>query len=135
MSDANNELAVPEARLAEADQALLLARIVGSVAAFACMAWGEIAVLNLARSQSFFAELGADSELPTLTQAMFSARNAILLGLPVLFLVTLYFLWSRGKMAAWMAGLGLLLMVICAPLAHWAATLPLIKVMEEMGSM
>lgn len=133
MSEASNELAVPEARLAQADQALLLARIIGSVAAFACMAWGEISVMNLARSQAIFAELGA--ELPMLTKLMMAGQKGLLLGFLVLFGVTLFFLWSRGKTSAWMAGLGLLLMIIIAPLANLAATLPMMKVMEEMGSM
>lgn len=133
MSEASNEMAVPEARLAQADQALLLARIIGSVAAFACMAWGEISVMNLARSRAIFAELGA--ELPMLTKLMMSAQKGLLVGLPVLFGVTLFFLWSRGKVSAWMAGLGLLLMVIFAPIAYLAATLPLMKVLEEMGNM
>jgi hypothetical protein len=134
MTEVPHELAVPEARLAQADQALLLARIIGSIAAFACMAWGEIAVVNLARTREMFASLGLDM-LPALTRAMMASQKVLLVGLPLLFLVTLFFLWSRGKTSAWMAGLGLLLMVICAPLANLAATLPLLKVMEEMGNM
>jgi hypothetical protein len=135
MNEPANEMAAPGARLAQADQALLLARIMTSVVAFACFAAGEGAVLSLARFQAMFAELGKDAELPGVTTMMISGRPALLAGLPLLFLATLFFTWSRGKAAAWMAGGGLLLMILCAPLASWAGILPLMKIIEEMGNM
>lgn len=116
-----------------ADQALLLARVVASVVALGCCGVGEAALFAVGRSHAMFAELGTPA-LPTLTSAMVGAAPVLVFGVPALLGVTLFFIWSRGKTAAWMAGAGLFLMMLCAPLASWGVLLPLMKILEEMGT-
>ena len=84
--------------------------------------------------QAMFAELGT-AELPAISRLLVGLRSPLLLALPVLFLVTLGFIWARGKAAAWMAGLGLLLMILLAPLAVLAILLPLVRIISQMGNM
>ena len=132
MSEPRDELAAPEARLAQADQALLLARVIGSVVALACFAIGEGAVLGIGRYEARFAHSGVDAELHLITRLVFSGRTVLLFGLPVLFGITLFFIWARGKAAAWMAGVGLLLMILCAPLACWAVMSPMLTTTEKL---
>ncbi|WP_035607018.1 hypothetical protein [Haloferula sp. BvORR071] len=134
MSEPTSEQAVPAAILAKADQALLLARIAASAMAIACFTAGEFALSSLSGFQAMFTELGA-AELPVISRLLVGFRSPLLLALPVLFLVTLGFIWARGKAAAWMAGLGLLLMILLAPLAVLATLLPLVRIISQMGNM
>ena len=134
MSEPSHEQAVPEAILARADQALLLARIAASAVALAAFATGELAVSRAPHFRAMLSELGADA-LPLLPGLLFKFHYPLALGLPVLFVATLAFIWARGKTAAWMALLGLLLMSIIAPLALWALLSPLVQIITEMGNM
>ena len=49
--------------------------------------------------------------------------------------VTMFFVWAKGKVAAWLAGMGLLLMAVFVPVAVFALFLPLVKIISEMGNM
>jgi hypothetical protein len=53
----------------------------------------------------------------------------------VLAAVTVFFIWARGKAAAWMAGLGALLLAMSVVMMVLAMILPLLKIVTEMGSM
>lgn len=134
MAEPAHQLAVAEARLAQADQALLLARIAASVVALLCFAISESAVIALARFQVMFDDIGKDAEWPLLTQLMLFSRPALFTTLPFLLGVTLFFIWSRGRRAAWLAGLGFLLMILIAALSGWAVISPLLRITWEMGN-
>ena len=59
----------------------------------------------------------------------------MMVGMLVLAVVTVFFVWSKGKAAAWMAGLGLLLLAVFVPMMVFAMILPLVKIISEMGAM
>jgi hypothetical protein len=84
---------------------------------------------------AMFAELGSDAELPMLSAIAVRHGGGILAALLALSVVTTFFIWAKGKVAAWMAGMGLLLMAVFVPLMVFALFLPLVKIISEMGNM
>jgi hypothetical protein len=135
MSDPTNEDATPQAGIAQSRQALLLARIVASVVALGWFFTGGFALAGSDKFAVMFAELGYDAELPWASVVLFKGRDPLLVGFVLLFAATLFFIWARGRTAAWMAGLGLLLLSVVAPLAAWAQFAPLLRILTEMGNM
>jgi hypothetical protein len=135
MSDPTSEDTTPQAALAQAGQALLLARIVASVVAFGWFFAGEAALANSGKFEAMFAELGTDAELPLVSTFLLKGRDPLVVGFPLLFAATLFFIWARGRTAAWMAGIGLLLLTLIAPLTAWGLFAPLLKILTEMGNM
>ncbi len=135
MSESGHEPATREVALAQSGQALLLARIVASVIAFSWFAIGGGAIGSLGKFQALFAEIGMDADLPGISAMLMKFHQPAAIALPVLFLATLFFIWARGRTAAWMAGAGLLMLTVFVPLAAWAMILPLVKVLTEMSNM
>ena len=123
-----------EATLSRASQALLLTRIVASVFATACFVVGELCAGVSSRFGVMYAEIGSDM-LPFLSMGLIRYQALVAGGLALLFAATLFFIWSGGRTAAWMAGLGLLLLTLFVPAAVWAIWSPLFRIMTEMGNM
>ncbi len=133
MNDEPFEIGMEAARH-QAAQALFLARVLASVAAVAATAGGQIGTWFVRKSQMMLAEIGGDA-VPFLASVVFRFQPIFQAGLPVLAIATLFFIWSRGQVAAWMAGIGLLVLILALPVTIWAAFLPLIQIINEMGSM
>jgi hypothetical protein len=119
----------------KSDQALLLARIFASVVTLLLLLLGALAGSSAARYSVMFAELGFDAELPVISRFVTSFGGVLAIALPLLGLVTLFFIWAKGRAAAWMAGLGLLILAVAFPTIVFALFLPLSKIMSEMGNM
>ena len=126
------EMVAEDARR-KADQALLLARVFASVVmgalALLCFLVGPAA----ARFGAMFAELGV--ELPVISRLVVSFPGVWMVGVLVLIGVTLFFIWAKGRAAAWMAGLGLLILAVTLPIIIFALWMPLFKIVGEMGNM
>lgn len=126
------EMVAEDARR-KADQALLLARVFASVGmgalALLCFLIGPIAT----RFGTIFAELGV--ELPVISRLVVSFPGVWMIGVLVLIAVTLFFIWAKGRAAAWMAGLGLLILAVTLPIIVFALWMPLFKIVGEMGNM
>jgi hypothetical protein len=134
MKSPDNEESTAEATLSRASQALLLTRIVASVLATAWFAAGEAAAFASARFGAMYAEFGSDM-LPFLTGVLIRYWSLAAGALALLFAATLFFIWSGGRRAAWMAGIGLLLLTLFVPAAVWAIWSPVFRIMTEMGNM
>lgn len=126
------EMVAEDARR-KADQALLLARVFASVAvgmlALLCLLIGSVAT----KSGTLFAELGV--ELPLISKWVVSFPGLWMILVLVLIAVTLFFIWAKGRAAAWMAGLGLLILAVTVPIIVFALFMPLFKIVSEMGNM
>lgn len=128
------EMIAEEARR-KADQALLLARIFASVVTLLLLLLGAVAGSSAARYGMMFAEMGVDAELPLISRFVTRSGGLLAIGLPLLGAVTLFFIWAKGKAAAWMAGLGLLLQAALLAITWIALTLPLLRILTEMGNL
>ena len=119
----------------KADQALLLARIFATVVTLLLLLLGALAGSSAARYGVMFAELGVDAELPVISRFVTSFGGVLAIGLPLLGVVTVFFIWAKGRAAAWMAGLGLLILALGLPIIVLALFLPLSKIVSEMANM
>jgi len=126
---------VVERSAAQSAQALLLARVFATVVTLVLLLMGLIVCPAGARFGAMFAELGTDGQLPVISAIVVRQGGVILMGLLVLAAITMFFIWAKGKMAAWMAGMGLLIMALCVPLMVFALFMPLVKIISEMGNM
>jgi len=126
---------VVERSAAESAQALRLARVGTTVAVLVLLIVGLILCSSAAKFGVMFEELGKDAELPVISAITARHSGAVLVALLALSAVTMFFIWAKGKAAAWMAGLGLLLMAIIVPILVFALFLPLVKIISEMGNM
>jgi hypothetical protein len=134
MKSPDNEESTAEATLSRASHALLLARILASIFAVACFVAGAVAAFASPRFEAMYAEVGFDM-LPFLTAALIRYWPLAVGALALLFAATLFFIWSGGRKAAWMAGIGLLLLTLFVPAAVWAIWSPVFRIMTEMGNM
>lgn len=126
------EMVANEARR-KADHALLLARVFATVVTLVV---GLSSLLAGSMGQGFrvmFAEMGV--ELPTISRLVIGLPGVWIPGVLVLIGVTLFFIWAKGRSAAWMAALGLLLLAMILPIIVSAMFLPLVKIVSEMGNM
>ncbi|MCW1884826.1 hypothetical protein OKA04_08810 [Luteolibacter flavescens] len=123
-----------ERSAAQASQGLLLARIFASVLTLILLLLAMMVSSIAGKFGAMYAELG-DAELPALSMMVTRNGGTILLLVLVLAAVTAFFIWSKGKMAAWMAGIGLLLMSVFIPVMVFAIFLPLVKIVSDMGNM
>lgn len=119
----------------KADQALLLARVFASVVTVLLLLLGAVAGSSAARYAVMFAELGVDAELPLISRFVTRFGGVLAIGLPLLGVATLYFIWAKGKAAALMAGVGLLLLAATMAISWIGLTLPLLKILTEMGNL
>lgn len=129
-----SEMVAEDARR-KADHALLLARIFATVVALLLLLLGALAGSSAVRCGVMFAEFGVDAELPVISRFVTRFGGALAIGLPLLGVVTLFFIWAKGRTAAWMAGLGLLLLAALLAITWIATTLPLLKILTEMGNL
>ena len=117
----------------KASHALLLTRIFASVATLVlgvpCLLAGPIA----GKFGVMFAEMGG--QLPVISRWIVDFPAVWMSGVLVLIGVTLFFIWAKGRAAAWMAGLGLLMLAGALPVIVFALFMPLIKIYSEMGNM
>jgi hypothetical protein len=79
--------------------------------------------------------LGSDAQLPVVSLIVVRHGGAMMVALLALSAVTMFFVWAKGRVAAWMAGMGLLIMAIFVPIMVFALFIPLVKIISEMGSM
>jgi hypothetical protein len=128
------EMAVERAT-AQSAQALLLARVFATVLTIVLLVTGLIMSSSASKFGAIFAELGADAQLPVVSAIAMRHGGGIVVALLVLSAITMCFVWARGKAAAWMAGLGLLLMAVFVPVMVFALFVPLVRIISEMGSM
>ena len=128
------EMVAEETRFQSA-QALLLVRVSVTVVILVCSLFGVLVCSAAAKYGAMYAELGIDAELPAMSRLATQHARILLAGFVLLAAATVFFLWSRGKAAAWMAGLGLLLLALFAPMMFYAMATPLLRVVTEMGSM
>ena len=126
---------VAERSAAQSAQALHLARIFATVLTLVVLITGLIVCSSAAKFGAMFAELGSDAQLPVMSAIAVRQGGGIMVALLALSAVTMFFIWAKGKAAAWMAGLGLLLMAVFVPLMVFALYLPLVKIISEMGNM
>ena len=126
---------VVERSAAESAHALRLARVGTTVATLVLLIVGLILFSSAAKFGVMFEELGKDAELPELSAVIARHSGGVLAALLALSAVTIFFIWAKGKAAAWMAGLGLLMIAIIVPILVFALFLPLVKIISEMGSM
>ena len=130
----SGEMIAEDARR-KSEQALLLARIFATVVTLLLLLLGALAGSSAARYGVMFAEFGVDAELPVISRFVTSFGGVLAIALPLLGMVTLFFIWAKGRAAAWMAGLGLLILALALPIIVFALFLPLSKIISEMGSM
>jgi len=123
-----------ERAAAQSAQALLLARIFSTSVTLVFTLVGLMSCSSASKFGAVFAELGT-AELPFLSAIAFRHGGTILIAILVLAAVTFFFIWARGKVAAWMAGIGLLMLTLFVPLMMFALFLPLAKIISEMSSM
>lgn len=126
------EMVAEEARR-KADQALLLARVFASVVTLAVGATGMLVGTMAGPFQEMFAEMGV--ELPILSKILIEMPAVWMPAVLVLTGVTLFFIWAKGRAAAWMAGSGLLLLAMAVPVMLVVMIQPLIRIINEMGNM
>lgn len=119
----------------KADQALLLSRVFASVVTVLLLLPGAVAGSSAARYAVMFAEIGVDAELPLISRFVTRFGGVLAIGLPLLGVATLYFIWAKGKAAALMAGVGLLLLAATLAISWIGLTLPLLKILTEMGNL
>lgn len=116
----------------EAAQALLLARLVALAATVGlglpCLMLGSLA----GKFGQMFGEVGA--ELPAISRLVVGLPAVWGIGPLVLAAATLCFIWAKGRAAAWMAGLGLLLLAAALPMLLFALALPLVRIVGSMGA-
>lgn len=126
------EMVAEDARR-KADQALLLARVFASVGTLgvglSCLLVGLIAP----KFGVMFGEIGG--ELPMISRVIIDLPAVWMTGVLMLIGVTLFFIWAKGRAAAWMAGLGLLMLAVSLPVIIFALWMPLFKIVSEMGNM
>jgi hypothetical protein len=126
------EMVAEDARR-KADQALLLARVFASVGTLggglSCLLVGLIGP----KFGIMFSEIGG--ELPLISRLIIDLPAVWMTGVLVLIGVTLFFIWAKGRAAAWMAGLGLLMLAVALPVIIFALFLPLVRIVSEMGGM
>jgi hypothetical protein len=117
----------------KAVHALLLTRIFASVATLVlglpCLLAGPIA----RKFGVMFAEMGG--QLPVISRWIVELPAVWMSGVLVLVGVTLFFIWAKGRAAAWMAGLGLLCLAVALPVIVFAMFLPLVRIIDDMGTM
>ena len=117
----------------KADQARLLVRVFASVGTLgvglSCLLVGLIAP----KFGVIFSEIGV--ELPVISRLIYSFPALWMIGVLVLIGVTLFFIWAKGRAAAWMAGSGLLILVVALPVIVFALFIPLVRIVSEMGNM
>jgi hypothetical protein len=117
----------------KSDQSLLLARVFASVVTLGvgltCLLAGPVAM----KFGTMFAELGV--ELPVISRLIVGFPGVWMIGMLALIAVTLFFIWAKGRAAAWMAGLGLLILAVGLPIIVFSLFLPLVKIVNEMGNM
>ncbi len=127
-----SEMVAEEARR-KADQALLLARVFASgvvgMFTLGCFLMGPAAT----RFGVMFAELGV--ELPVISRLVVGSPGGWMIAMLVLIGVTLFFIWAKGRTAALMAGLGLLILAVTFPIIVFSLLMPLFKIVSEMGNM
>lgn len=126
---------VAERAAAQSAQALLLARIFATVLTLVLLLMALLVGSSAAKFGAMFAELGSDAELPVLSAVAVRHGGVMLIGVLILAAVTTFFVWSKGKVSAWMAGMGLGLMAVFVPIMVFALFIPLVKIISEMGSM
>jgi hypothetical protein len=126
---------VVERSAAQSAQALLLVRVCVTVTALVLLIVGLIVCSSAAKFGAMFAELGADAQLPVISSIAVRHSGGLAVALLALSVITTFFIWAKGKAAAWMAALGLLIMGIFVPFTIFALYLPLVKIISEMGSM
>jgi hypothetical protein len=126
------EMIAEEARW-KADQALLLARIFASGVTLAVGATGGWVAAMAGPFQEMFA--GFAVELPVISRLLIENSGIWMSGLLVLTGVTLFFIWAKGRAAAWMAGLGLLLLATSVPVMLVVMIQPMVRIINEMGTM
>jgi hypothetical protein len=126
------EMIAGEARR-KADQALLLARIFASVVTVAVGGSGVLVGSAAGPFHEMFAELGV--ELPVISRLLIEMPGVWMSAVLVLTGVTLFFIWSKGRAAAWMAGSGLLLLALAVPVMMVVMIQPLVRIINEMGNM
>lgn len=119
----------------QAGQALLLARVFATAVTLLLLLLSLLAGSSASRYGVMFSELGMDAELPVISTVAVRSGGALMLAMLVLAAVTVFFIWARGKAAAWMAGLGALLLALSVGMMVVAMILPLLKIVTEMGSM
>jgi hypothetical protein len=124
-----------ERSVAQSAQALLLARIFATVLTLVLLVIGLIVCSSASKFGAMFAELGSDAQLPMISAIAVRQGGGIMVALLALSAVTMFFIWAKGKVAAWMAGMGLLLMAVFVPIMVVALYLPLVKIISEMGNM
>jgi hypothetical protein len=117
----------------KAEQALLLARVFASVVTVAVGATGLLVGWMAGPFQEMFAEMGV--ELPMISKLLIEMPGIWMSGVLVLTGVTLFFIWAKGRAAAWMAGLGLLLLATSVPVMLFVMIQPLVRIISEMGNM
>jgi hypothetical protein len=118
----------------QSSQALLLARIFATVLTIVLLVTGLIMSSSASKFGAIFAELGVDA-LPVVSAIAMRYGGGIMIALLALSVVTMFFIWAKGKAAAWMAGLGLVLMAVFVPVMVFALFIPLVKIISEMGNM
>jgi hypothetical protein len=124
-----------ERSAAQSAHALALTRIFTTVLTLVLLAVGLMVCSTASKFGAMFAELGADAQLPVISAIASRHSGGIAVVLLVLSVVTMFFIWAKGKGAAWMAGLGLLLLAVFVPIMVFALFIPLTKIISEMGSM
>jgi hypothetical protein len=124
-----------ERAAAQSAQALILARIFATVLTIVLLVTGLIMSSSASKFGAIFAELGADAQLPVVSAIAMRHGGGIMVALLVLSAITMFFIWARGKAAAWMAGLGLLIMAVFVPVMVFALFVPLVRIISEMGNM
>ena len=124
-----------ERSAAQSAHALLLARIFVTVLTLVLLFAGLMVSSAAPKFGMMFAELGADAQLPVVSAVVARHSGGVLVALLALSVVTTFFIWAKGKAAAWMAGLGLLLLAAFVPIMVFALFVPLVRIISEMGNM
>jgi hypothetical protein len=124
-----------ERSAAQSAQALALTRIFATVLTLVLLAIGLIVCSTASKFGAMFAELGADAQLPVLSAIATRHSWGVAVALLILAVITAFFIWAKGKAAAWMAGLGLLILAVFVPIMVFALFIPLTRIISEMGNM
>jgi uncharacterized BrkB/YihY/UPF0761 family membrane protein len=124
-----------EQSAARSAQALALTRIFATVITLVLFIVGLFVCSAASKFGAMFAELGADAQLPVISAIAARHSGGVAVALLILCVITMLFIWAKGKTAAWMAGLGLLLMAIFVPSMVFSLFIPLTRIISEMGSM
>jgi hypothetical protein len=118
----------------QAAQALLLARVVATAVTAAASLLALIAGGMASRQRDFFADLGIAGDLPMVSRIATTFGGALTLAMVLLAAVSLFFIWSKGRAAAWMAGAGMLLLLFSVATTLVAVILPVVKLFSDLGT-